>query len=52
MPHTVHLGRVVGSWLGDIQVATGCRFRAVGVRHVLVQRLDQAAAKVVRGEEA
>jgi drug/metabolite transporter (DMT)-like permease len=52
VPHTLHLGCVARLGLGDFQVASGVGFCLPCVRNVLVQRLDQAAAQVVRGEEA
>jgi hypothetical protein len=52
LPHAVYLDRVAWTWLGDIQVAASAWFCSVGIRHVLVQRLDQAAAEVLCGEEA
>lgn len=47
LPHPLHLDRVARTWLGDIQVAAGCRFRAPGVRNLPVQRPYSPAAKGV-----
>ena len=47
LPHPFHLDCVAWPWLGDLQVAPGCRFRFVGVWHVLVQRPHSSTAKGV-----
>jgi hypothetical protein len=51
LPHALHLARLTGPGLGDVQVAASGWFRALGLGHSVVQRDHQPAHRCLVATE-